>query len=79
VAFKIIIDQNLIIIDHKFNDEFKSHIIFFKKILGILIGELLVFSQFYVKHDLRKNKIIMASTLVFLGISTKFEVLTPNL
>jgi hypothetical protein len=33
------------------------------KMLGIL---LIVFSQTYVKHDLRKNKIVVASTTSFL-------------
>jgi hypothetical protein len=36
-----------------------------------------MFSQSYVKHDLRKNKIIVVSTTGFLGINTKFEGLTP--
>ena len=40
---------------------------------------ILVFFQSYVKHDLRKNKIIMASATVFLGINTKCEALTPKL
>jgi hypothetical protein len=37
-----------------------------------------VFSQrsLNVKHDLRKNKIVVASTTGFLGISAKFEALT---
>jgi hypothetical protein len=40
---------------------------------------LLTFSQSYVKHDLRKNKIVVASTTDFLGFSTKIETLTLNL
>jgi hypothetical protein len=28
VVFKIIFDQNLKMIDHKFNDDFRSHVIF---------------------------------------------------
>jgi hypothetical protein len=39
----------------------------------------LVFSQSYIEYDLRKNKIVMVSTTIFLGISTKFEVLALNL
>jgi hypothetical protein len=39
----------------------------------------LVFSQSYVKHNLRKNKIVVASTPIFLGINTKFEALAPKL
>jgi hypothetical protein len=35
----------------------------------------MVFSQSYVKHDLRKNKIVVTSTTVFLGISTKFMII----
>jgi hypothetical protein len=49
-----------------------------------------VFSQSYIKYDLRKNKIVVASTTGFfkivvasttgfLGISTKIEALAPNL
>ena len=40
---------------------------------------LLAFSHFYVENDLRKNKIVVASTTGFLGISTKIEVLALNL
>ena len=39
----------------------------------------IVFSQFYVEHDLRKNKIVVTSTTFFLGIKTKFEVLVSKL
>jgi hypothetical protein len=51
-----------------------------RKMLGVLIvsspGVLLTL----LKYDLRKNKIIVASTtFFFLSISTKFEALTPNL
>jgi hypothetical protein len=46
---------------------------------GSLHSILLAFSQSYVKHDLRKNKITVASTTLFLGINTKFEALAPNL
>jgi hypothetical protein len=47
--------------------------------IRVLFNILLTFSQSYIKHDLRKNKIIVASTTVFLGISTKFEILASNL
>jgi hypothetical protein len=44
-----------------------------------MLGVLLAFSQPYIKHDLRKNKIVVAFTTVFLGISIKFEALATNL
>jgi hypothetical protein len=47
--------------------------------LGVLLVDSFGVLQFYVKHDLRKNKIVVASTTSFLGINTKFEVLAPNL
>jgi hypothetical protein len=47
--------------------------------MGFFRSVLLAFSQSYVEHDLRKNKILVASTTVFLGISTKFEALALNL
>jgi hypothetical protein len=50
-----------------------------ENIRGYFRNVLMSFSQSYVKHDLRKNKIVVASTTGFLGVSTKFEELTSNL
>jgi hypothetical protein len=51
-----------------------------RKMLWVLSHSVfLAFSKTYVKHDLRKNKIVVASTTLFLGISTKFKALAPKL
>jgi hypothetical protein len=47
--------------------------------MGSSHSVLLSFFQFYMENDLRKNKIIVVPTTVFLDISTKIEVLALNL
>jgi hypothetical protein len=57
----------------------RNIIIILKNVRGSPLSILLAFSQFYKEYDLRKNKIIVASKPVFLGINIKFEVLAPKL
>jgi hypothetical protein len=41
--------------------------------MGSFRSVLLAFSQSYIKHDLRKNKIVVPPPPLFLDINTKFE------
>ena len=47
--------------------------------LGVLPVSFPSVLSVYIKYDLRKNKIVMASITLFLGISTKFEALASKL
>jgi hypothetical protein len=54
------------------------HVFILENARGSHRSVLLAFFQSYVKHNLRKNKIVVPPSLVFLGISTKIKALEPN-
>jgi hypothetical protein len=46
-----------------------------ENIKGSSRNVLMTFSQSYIKHDLRKNKIVMLPPPLFLGINIKFRMI----